>query len=229
MADKESLDLDLFDCWCAGDDDAGRRLFRRHYHTIYRFFERRGVDGIEDAVQDTFLACQRRREQFRRESSFRAFLFGIARYTLLEHGRRKRRNRHHVDIDEISLAALTSSIRSRLARRADRSRLHEALLQLTVDQQILIELSYWEQFDSAKLAAIFEVDRVTIRTRLFRAREELRRLMQSSARTDLSNSMETDFEAWARGLPVPAGPYSEEEPHRNETLILGSEQPGESG
>lgn len=205
MADGGALDLELFDRWCAGDAEAGLLLFRRHYRAVYCFLDTKGLDGIEDAVHDTFLACQQKRDQFRRECGFRTFLFAIARYTLLEHWRRRRRERNHVDVDEISTASLSTSIGSRLGRRGDRSRLLEALLKLPVDQQILLELSYWEQLDGAKLAVVLNVEPVTIRTRLFRAREALRKLMQSTAQTDLSISEEADFEAWAQGLPLPAG------------------------
>jgi hypothetical protein len=45
--------------------------------------------------------------------------------------------------------------------------------------------------------------------------------MQASVRTDLSISKETDFEAWARGLPFPASLTSTEEPPRDETPSAG--------
>lgn len=203
MADNGPSDLDLFDRWCAGDKEAGAVLFRRYYRAVYRFFETKGMSNIEEPVQETFLACLRKRDEFRRESGFRTFLFGIARNAFLEYWRGLKRQRTQIDFEEISIASLSTTLGRCLARRTDRSRLLEALQQLSVDQQILLELSYWEQLSTAELAVIFRVDPVTIRTRLFRARVALLGLIQSSKQTDLSVSEEADFAAWARSLPDP--------------------------
>ncbi|MCI0355339.1 MAG: 2-amino-4-hydroxy-6-hydroxymethyldihydropteridine diphosphokinase, partial [Acidobacteria bacterium] len=48
-------------------------LFGRHFADIYRFFERKVAGEPDELVQETFLACVRRRDQFRRQSSFRTF------------------------------------------------------------------------------------------------------------------------------------------------------------
>src|SRR5262245_34346320 len=105
MKDQESSDLELFDRWCAGDNEAGALLFGRHYAAVYRFFQTKVTCDIEEPVQETFLACLRRRDHFRRESGFRAFLFGIARHALLEHWRRLDRRRNQIDFDETSIAS----------------------------------------------------------------------------------------------------------------------------
>jgi RNA polymerase sigma-70 factor, ECF subfamily len=225
MSDDGPSDLELFDRWCAGDKEGGALLFRRHYRAVYRFFETKGMSDMEEPVQETFLACLRKRDQFRRESGFRAFLFGIARHALLEHWRRLGRQRTQIDFDEISIASLSTTLGTQMARRADHSRLLEALRRLSVDQQILLELSYWQQLDSAELAVIFDVEPGTIRTRLFRARDALLELIQSSEQTDLSVSEEADFEVWARGLPFPARRPSVEDPVSDATPGSGPTPP----
>src|SRR6476619_1575545 len=82
-------DLILLDRWCAGDRVAGNLLFRRHFEALCRFFEHKTDGDIDDLVQETFLACLRGRETFRRQSSFRTYLFAIARHTLFGYWRRR--------------------------------------------------------------------------------------------------------------------------------------------
>ncbi|MGH9887003.1 MAG: sigma factor, partial [bacterium] len=106
MMEDTAGDLELLDRWCAGEKEAGGRLFRRHYRAIYRFFETKVEKDVDEPVQETFLACVRRRDQFRRESSFRTFLFAIARLFLPEHWRRQRSREPVIDFNEISVASL---------------------------------------------------------------------------------------------------------------------------
>ena len=87
-------DFSLLDAWQQGDGRAGNRLFERHFDAIYRFFANKtGNDGA-DLVQRTFLGCIEARDRFRRTSSFRTFLFAIARNELRNHWRQRRKHEH---------------------------------------------------------------------------------------------------------------------------------------
>ena len=199
-------DLTLLDRWCAGNAAAGNALFKRHFEAVYRFFQRK-VDGeLDELVQETFLACLRSRDKFRRQSSFRTYLLAIARHTLFGYWRRRSRQAATLDFDEISVASLSTSAGSRMARREDQARLLGALRELPLDQQLLLELHYWEELESDQLAEVFDVEPATTRTRLFRARQTLRALLAEAATpADLSDGY---LDAWARTLR-PRGPDGE--------------------
>jgi RNA polymerase sigma-70 factor (ECF subfamily) len=191
MADADP-DLALLDRWRAGDGGAGNQLFKRHFPSVYKFFEHKTDGEVDDLVQETFLACVNNRETFRRQSTFRTYLFAIARNVLLGHWRRARGTRPTLDFDEISIASLSTSVGTRLAKREDRSRLVAALRALPVEQQILLEMFYWEDLDRDQLAEVFEVETATIGSRLFRARQAL----QSGLGTGDDGGLDT----WARSL-----------------------------
>jgi len=202
MGDDE---LELLDRWCAGDAGAGNILFTRHFPTVYRFFEHK-VDGeLDELVQETFFECLRSRDRFRRQSSFRTYLLAIARYTLFGYWRRRSRQIPTVQFDEISVSSLSTSVGTRMARREDQARLLHALRQLPLEQQILLELHYWEGLGAEHLVEVFDIEPATVRSRLFRARQALReRLAESAGSEDLSDS---DLDAWARKLrPEDQGP-----------------------
>jgi RNA polymerase sigma-70 factor (ECF subfamily) len=79
-----------------------------------------------------------------------------------------------LDFEVSSIAQLITTPASKLARRQQQVQLLEALRQLPVEQQTLLELHYWEDLGIGELAEIFEAEAATIRTRLHRARKALR-------------------------------------------------------
>lgn len=205
----------MLDRWCAGDRDAGNQLFKRHFDGIYRFFANKTDGDAEELVQETFLACVRSREQVRKATSFRTYLFAIARHTLYRYWRRRAVRGEALDFDEISIASLSTSARSRIARHEDQARLLVALRELPLDHQLLLELHYWEELERDQLAEVFDVEPATTRSRLFRARQALRELLDrggagpgSAARAD------DDLDAWARSM-------------RPETQVVRNDPPGQ--
>jgi RNA polymerase sigma-70 factor (ECF subfamily) len=184
-------DLTLFDRWIAGDQAAGNDLFKRHFEGLYRFFDQKTNGDADDLVQETFAECLKGTATFRRQASFRTYLFAIARNVLFGHWRRAATARPTLDFDEISIESLSTSVGSRIARRQEQSRLHAAMRTLALEQQILLDLHYFQDLDAAQLAEVFDVEPTTIRTRLFRARQVLQGLLDSGA------SAET-FDAWAK-------------------------------
>ncbi|MEO9185132.1 MAG: sigma-70 family RNA polymerase sigma factor, partial [Kofleriaceae bacterium] len=161
-------DLALLDRWCAGEATAGNELFNRHFTTLYRFFENKIIGEVDDLVQETLLECVRSRDAFKRQSTFRTYLFAIARHVLFQHWRRRSATRPTIDFDEISVESLSTSVGSRLAKQSDRARLLSVLRTLPLEQQLLLEMFYWQDCDRDELAQIFEVEPATIGSRLHR-------------------------------------------------------------
>lgn len=177
MADP---DHELLARWRGGDRAAGQALFERHFEGLYRFFRNKCEAACDELVQSTLLACLESTQQFRGDSSFRTYLFGIARNKLYHYFRDRRRNGADVDFSTTSVAELITTPGSRMVRDQAHRALLAALRQLPVEQQTLLELHYWEEMDTIELAAVFEVPAATIRTWLFRARGKLRDLLGPS-------------------------------------------------
>ena len=196
MPESEPTDLELLERWRDGDATAGKALFQRHFSSIFRFFETKCPDEADDLVQTTFLRCMHAREQFRAESSFRTYLFMIARNELYRLLDSRYRRAARLDFDASSIAEIVSTPGTKLARNQEHQRLVEAMQQVPVDQQVLLELHYWEDMDIAQLAEVFEVPTATIRTRLHRARKALRERLDKAV-PQAVDSLET-MDVWAR-------------------------------
>ena len=193
-------DQELLARWKDGDVQAAEALFERHFDGLYRFFRNKAGTAVDDLVQRTLLGAYEASDRFRGESSFRTFLFAIARNQLLAHLARQR-GVDRVEPQRDSVADTAPSPSSVVHQRRERAVVLHALRRLPVDHQILLELFYWEQHSGAELARILEVPEGTVRTRLRRARQLLAdevALMQREAGLALSAS--ADLDTWAKSL-----------------------------
>jgi RNA polymerase sigma factor (sigma-70 family) len=166
-------DLELLDRWRAGDSAAGETLFARYFESLCRFFATKCNDA-DELVQRTLVACLKAKEQFRRQSSFRTYVFTVARHELYHHMRRLRRDQERLDFSVTSVAELLTTPATRLARDEARRRILDILRTLPLEQQTLLELHYWEDMDASALAEVFETTLGNIRVRLHRARQALK-------------------------------------------------------
>lgn len=166
-------DLRVLERWREGDRRAGEELCGRHFDRIYQFFEHKLPNEADDLTQQTFLACVKARDQFRGQSTFRTYLYSIARNELYMRLRKLPRTQH-VDLEVSSLNELISSPSKQLGKQQELAQVRAALHQLPVEQQILLEFHYWHDLDAAALAEMLETNAGAIRVRLLRARRALR-------------------------------------------------------
>jgi RNA polymerase sigma-70 factor (ECF subfamily) len=180
-------DTELLERWRRADGRAGSALVKRHFPALHRFFANKARGYEDDLIQQTFVACVEDRDAFRGDASFRAYLFGLARHQLMDHYRRIYR-RQHLDFTSTSLCDLGTSPTGSLARQEERELLDLALRELPVDQQIALELTYWEELAAPEVASVLGIPENTVYSRLRRGkahlREALERLTQVPAKRE---------------------------------------------
>lgn len=194
-------DLELLLAWRNGNATDGELLFIRHFRALYRFFETKYPSEADELVQATLLACIGAKHRFHEGSSFRAYLFTVARHELYRVIRERQHAIQQIDFGISSIAELVNTPGTHIDNNRQRAQLLAALRSLPVDVQMLLELHYWQGVSIGELADIFDAPQVTIRSRLHRARTALRELM--SKHKDLAPSLGKtleDFDVWARGF-----------------------------
>jgi RNA polymerase sigma-70 factor (ECF subfamily) len=180
MRTNGPADLELLAIWAGGDGEAGNQLIERHFAVVYRFFRNKVLDAdIEDLAQQTFLACLEGRARFGARSSLVTFLLGIARNQLFNYYRRRRRE--SVGGPVSSLLDLATSPTGAVARLEDARLLIEALLQVPLDVQVILELAYVEGMAGNEIAEVLGIAAGAVHTRLHRARESLRESLRTLA------------------------------------------------
>lgn len=179
---------------------AGNELFDRYFDALFRFFRNKVTDGADDLVQQTFLACVQSRDRFRGDSSFRTYLFTVARSKLYNQLERRHRE-GAIDYGVTSCADLGVSPSGIIAEDEQQRMLLVALRSLPIDLQVALELFYFEKIRGPELAQVLGVPEGTVRSRLRRGRELLREQLETLLRSPAAvESTMTDLESWAAAL-----------------------------
>jgi RNA polymerase sigma-70 factor (ECF subfamily) len=205
MTSAQSDDFALLQAWRNGDMGAGQALVRHHTPTLHRFFASKAPNALEDLIQATFLACVEVQAQFRGSSTFRTYLLGIARNLLLKHYRKQLRGQRALALERVCADQVSGSVSLSAAVRQEVRLLLGGLRRIPIDQQIAVELFYWEGLGIAEIAEVLDVAEGTIKSRLARARAQLKHVILSGAESPaLQRSTAEELERWAgelRGLP----------------------------
>lgn len=172
-----SDDWTLLAAWRAGDTASGNRLASAHFPAVSRFFRSKLGDDVEDLIQQTFLALTEARDRIA-GASFRSYLFAVATRRLYDH-LRTHYKRRELDVSLTSLADLATTPSERIARDQRAQLLQLALRQIPIDAQVALELAYWEELSGPELAVALEIEPSSARSRLARAREQLREAVRS--------------------------------------------------
>ncbi len=190
--------------WRGGDRRAGAALFDRHFASIRRFFVNKACSEseVEELVQRSFVAALESAERFRGEASVKTWLISIARNIQREWIREVMREAiDAVEPDGLRSEALGPGITTNLDVKREQQLLLTALRRLPLDQQTLLELFYWEELTAGELVEVFGVPEGTIRTRLRKAKLDLRGSIEALARTQEElDSTRSGLEGWARAL-----------------------------
>ncbi len=187
---------------------SGEALFERYYNMVEQFFLNKVSDGIQDLVQETFIRCVESRERIHDNDRFHVYMFGIAYHVLCAHLRERYRDKRTIDFNEDSAHDLAPGPGTLMARRREHRLLIEALRNIPVEDQVLLELHYWEQLTTHQMAEVLEIPLGTARGRLRRARTKLEKVMQRLAESppDLSSTLHR-LEDWATECRARLGSY----------------------
>ena len=168
-------DEELMDEIRQGARAAFETLFERYREPIWRFFRRRAADAgrAEELAQDVFVAVLDGAARYERRGAVRSYLFGIA-YNVLQADRRKAAHRA---TDPLDAEAPDPDV-------ADPDRgiwVRDALQRLDEDDREVLMLREYEQLSYEDIAEALAVPINTVRSRLFRARSELRAVLDERA------------------------------------------------
>ena len=194
-------DFELLRAWQAGDRRAGSELVQRNFQVLFRFFRNKIDDNPTDLIQQTLTTCVEVRDRVPDGVSFRAYALGIARNKLLHHLRRAQRQANAMRLQANAPVSIGDSPSQILAARQEQRLLLAALRKLPLDAQIAIELFYWEGLKIDEIAAVLEVAPGTVKSRLSRAKEQLREHIAKLASTeDLRRSTMDELAHWVASL-----------------------------
>ena len=146
-------------------------LFDRYHVSLYNFFVRLtgNPPASEDLVQDTFYRVLKYRRTYKPGTSFRTWMYQIARNVRAD---RFARQREEIDLDA---APVPTVLPVDLADSEQQTaRLKQALMDLPQDKRELLLLSRYQGLKYEDIAKLLDCEVGTVKVRVHRALQELR-------------------------------------------------------
>jgi len=179
----EPTDEALIQASARGDREAFDALVGRHGDSLFRFALRTcGQDrDAEDALQDGLLAAWRGAATFRGEAAPRTWLYQVVVHAC--HRRRRRRagepQRHAPEAEAEAQPADQSGAEERASARQAARALERALREMDADSREILLLRDVEGLSGEETAATLDLGLAAMKSRLHRARLELKRRVEA--------------------------------------------------
>lgn len=160
-----------------GNREAFDALIEVHGRCVLRYLRNMCVTmaDAEDLAQDVLYQAYRRLSTFREGSNFRSWLLTIAYHAWVHSKRRKRSTERPSEmLENVAAPPQDNSDASELS-----DELQTCLMQLPEDQRTVVMLRFGEGLSHANIAKITKSDPSTVRWRLFRARQTLRKVLSA--------------------------------------------------
>lgn len=191
LENERAVDLEAVQACLAGDKEAFGGLVRRWQDRIYGAIFRmvRDRETAADLAQETFLKAYSKLDSFQGGAAFGTWLYSIAVNQVRSEMRRRSaaKNRPPLSLDalrpgdegrDFDPAAEEPDAVEQLARREHGSLLLRAIDQLAEEFREVIVLREFQGLSYEDIAASLDIAVGTVRSRLHRARSELRERLQ---------------------------------------------------
>lgn len=177
---SEETDARAFIAGCAaGERQALEGLYRLYEKRIYRFVTSKMNDPHEagDIVHEVFLEVWRSASKFEGRSPVRTWLFGIAYRKTMDRFRRSARMTVTDEPPEVADDAAPAF--DLVAGGEEAAHLRACLGELSPEHRLAIELAFFEDMPYREIAATAGVPEGTVKTRVFHAKNLLRRCLSA--------------------------------------------------
>jgi RNA polymerase sigma-70 factor (ECF subfamily) len=190
MADRPPADEELMLAYQRGSTAAFEELFARYRTRLFTYFRRSVGDVMqaEDLLQTLFLRVHRARQTYQPAAAFSTWVYTIARHLVrdaldqerTERARRvtTRKSQQETGSSSVSpeerIADEHAAPEAKLQQKEIATRLHHALLSLSLEQREVILLSKYEELSFSEIATILGCSVTAAKVRAFRALKALR-------------------------------------------------------
>ena len=176
-------DVELIQRILAGDETAFAKLIRKYQRQVHAFAFRKVGDfqTAEDITQETFLRVYQKLATLNDPAKFSAWLYAIVNHLCIAWHRKSLLQTE--SLQEIHISEIETDVYSRYVTvehakattEAQRDLVRKLLTKLKESDQEVITLHYFEEMTSSEIGARLGVSENTIKSRLHRARQQLKR------------------------------------------------------
>lgn len=181
-AKRVQSDRDLLTSIAAGDRSAMRAFYDRYNVQVYRFVLRliRDASNAEDVVSEVFFVVWRQAGRFEYRSEVSSWVLAIARYKAIS-VMRQRQDEPLEDAAAHEIVDEANDSQVALEKKDTAAVLRGCLTRLSAKHREVIDLVYYHEKSVNEVAEIIGVPTNTVKTRLFYARQQMRKLYEQTA------------------------------------------------
>jgi len=174
-------DSDLLGAVADGDTGALEELYQRHAPWLsIRLTRRCNDDGVvADVLQDTFVAVWRGAGSYRGEGEVAGWLWGVAVRQLVSRLRR-RGSRAEVPFED-AWSGSEASVEEQVLEGVEYGDLGSALARLSPEMRAVVQATVLDGLTAREAARLLGIPANTVKTRLHRAKAQLRRELVEGA------------------------------------------------
>ncbi len=177
--ESDKRDSVLFSAFLAGDEEAFERLYALYEKPLFLYckYLLSSPQDAEEVFQETWLRIVRMRRRAREVEHFRAFLFTVARNTGLKFIERRKKRQGNISLDQVDPAG-EWLLQEDSNQYSDLKELvNKALTRVPVAQREAFVLHAMLGYTFDEIAEMQGVSMTAAKTRAFRARHSLRKLL----------------------------------------------------
>jgi RNA polymerase sigma-70 factor, ECF subfamily len=181
LSTTDPIILEWVNAALAGDQDAFAELVYTYQDAVYNLCYRILSDRVEaeDAAQEAFLRAYLNLTRFDPARSFKTWLLTIASNYCID--RLRRRRMKYVSIDDplpsLTLSGDEPEPEDVTIVREQSAAIQHLLAQIPPDYRAAIVLRYWYDYSYTEIAEMLETTESAIKSRLFRARQQIAELI----------------------------------------------------
>jgi RNA polymerase sigma-70 factor, ECF subfamily len=173
-------DGNLINRFKGGDVSGFEELVRKYQDRIYNLcrYMIQDTHDAQDAAQDVFLKAYRNLNAFKPDSSLYTWLYRIAVNTCLDHKKKSRPEQAEDESAIDDLASAEPSPEQRYQSKEIGQAIRMALQKLPEHLRAAVVLKEIEDLSYEEIAEVLHTSVGTVKSRISRAREELRQLLR---------------------------------------------------
>jgi len=168
-----------------GDREAFAAVYRQHSLALIAYGLRLCPDRhlLKDQIQELFVELWHSRKNLALAGSVRFYLLRALRYKLLrlEKSRALRQHPMTIDIDTLLQESIETSIIENEIHSSQVASLREAIRTLSLRQQEVIQLRYYQGLSHEQIAALMDLNYQSVSNLLHRALQRLKDLVKMPA------------------------------------------------
>jgi len=185
---QDDSDKELVEKTARGNMAAYEVLYRRFETKIFHYLLSAIYDEslAEDLLAEVMVAVWKGAKNFKGDSQVSTWIFGIARHKMLDGIRsRTKRRTDTVAIDEaMEIADPGENPQGRVEQEAEADIVKKAMATLSPEHREVLFLVFYEELPYQEIAERTEAPVNTVKTRVFYAKQQLKRALEQSDLTE---------------------------------------------